>query len=84
MMFTALSVPRMRRNAPRLGRGALLIRGPGLLRIEDTGIPDLRSGMAAMQVHRLRMPQRVRETMQRPPYCTLTCVMSRNHDCGET
>ncbi|MDB5631669.1 MAG: hypothetical protein JWR49_524 [Tardiphaga sp.] len=34
-------VPRMLRNALRLQRGALLIRGPGLA----SWIPDLRSGM---------------------------------------
>ncbi|MEH2475746.1 hypothetical protein V1281_003079 [Nitrobacteraceae bacterium AZCC 2161] len=46
-------VPRMQRNALRLQRGALLIRGPGF-RDEESGIPDLRSG--------IRTPQRVRET----------------------
>jgi hypothetical protein len=46
-------VPRMLRNALRLQRGALLIRGPGF-RDEESGIPDLRSG--------IRTPQRVRET----------------------
>jgi hypothetical protein len=39
-------VPRMLRNAARLRRGALLIRGPGYS--SESGIPDLRSGMSAM------------------------------------
>jgi hypothetical protein len=43
----------MLRSARPLPRGALLIRGPGVA-WQETGIPDLRSG--------IRMPHRVRET----------------------